>query len=113
MRYASEIVPWTSDPQEVANWFGSARLVIAMRLHAAVLASAYGTPCMALPYDAKVSEFASYANQPLLPQEELDQTSETAIADAFLEASRQLDAQPRHGVIDKWVPRKVLTGTLF
>ena len=61
MRYPANILPWTSDPQKIADAFGAASLVVAMRLHAAVLAEAYGVPCVTMPYDAKVTEYSERA----------------------------------------------------
>jgi polysaccharide pyruvyl transferase CsaB len=49
--------PWTADLGEVCSWISDARLVLAMRLHAAVLARSYGRPCVLMPYDRKVQEF--------------------------------------------------------
>jgi polysaccharide pyruvyl transferase CsaB len=48
---------WTADLKEVCMRIRDARLVVAMRLHAAVLANAYGLPCVLMPYDRKVREF--------------------------------------------------------
>ncbi len=51
-------IPWSSDPERVAAAFGGASLVVAMRLHAAILARAFQCPVLAMPYDRKVFEFA-------------------------------------------------------
>ena len=48
---------WTEDLNEVCAWVREAQIVVAMRLHAAVLAQAYGRPCVLMPYDRKVREF--------------------------------------------------------
>ena len=48
---------WTADLNEVCAWVRDAQVVLAMRLHAAVLAQAYGRPCVLMPYDRKVREF--------------------------------------------------------
>ena len=48
---------WTADLNEVCAWVRDAQIVLAMRLHAAVLAQAYGRPCVLMPYDRKVREF--------------------------------------------------------
>jgi polysaccharide pyruvyl transferase CsaB len=48
---------WTPDLNEVCSWIRNARLVVAMRLHAAVLAYSFGRPCALMPYDRKVREF--------------------------------------------------------
>lgn len=62
MRHPERAVlrPWSCDVPELARCFAGATLTIAMRLHAAVLAAAYGRPCLSLPYDHKVREFAAY-----------------------------------------------------
>jgi polysaccharide pyruvyl transferase WcaK-like protein len=56
------LLPWTRDLGRVAAVVARARLVIAMRLHAAVLAVAYRRPCVVMPYDRKVVEFARQAD---------------------------------------------------
>jgi polysaccharide pyruvyl transferase CsaB len=48
---------WIPDLTEVCGWIRDARLVVAMRLHAAVLAYSFGRPCVLMPYDRKVREF--------------------------------------------------------
>jgi polysaccharide pyruvyl transferase CsaB len=53
----AQLRPWTSDLNEVCSWISGAQLVLAMRLHAAVLAQSYGRPCVLMPYDRKVREF--------------------------------------------------------
>lgn len=52
-----QLRPWTADLNEVCSWICEAQLVLAMRLHAAVLAHSYGRPCVLMPYDRKVREF--------------------------------------------------------
>ena len=52
-----QLRPWTADLNEVCSWISDAKLVLAMRLHAAVLAHSYGRPCVLMPYDRKVREF--------------------------------------------------------
>ncbi len=47
---------WTGDFREVMDCIGSARCVLAMRLHAAVLALALRRPCALMPYDQKLDE---------------------------------------------------------
>ena len=49
--------PWTADLGEVCTWVRDAQMVLAMRLHAAVLAQAYGRTCVLMPYDQKIREF--------------------------------------------------------
>ncbi len=57
---------------EALRLFAQARVVVAMRLHAAVLAATFGKPCIFLPYDVKCVEFARSANiTTLLSSDEL------------------------------------------
>lgn len=58
---SAHVLDWTLDLQEIADRFLRSRLVIAMRLHAAVLAGTYGVPCVIMPYDQKVVEFGKQA----------------------------------------------------
>jgi polysaccharide pyruvyl transferase CsaB len=48
---------WTDDFRDVAGLVRGAQFVIAMRLHAAVLACSLDRPCILMPYDYKVAEF--------------------------------------------------------
>ena len=57
----SRILDWTIDVAEVASRFARSHVVIAMRLHAAVLAATYSSPCILMPYDQKVVEFGQQA----------------------------------------------------
>jgi polysaccharide pyruvyl transferase CsaB len=52
------IRPWTSDLVRVAECIEGARCVVAMRLHAAVAAAAFGRPYVLMPYDQKLIELA-------------------------------------------------------
>ena len=49
--------PWSDDIPGVMRAVGGAACVIAMRLHAAVLACSLERPCVLMPYDHKVVEF--------------------------------------------------------
>jgi polysaccharide pyruvyl transferase CsaB len=49
---------WTNDFAELSRRFSRAACVLAMRLHAAVLAVAHARPTIVMPYDVKVHEFA-------------------------------------------------------
>jgi polysaccharide pyruvyl transferase CsaB len=49
--------PWSANIADVAHCIANAQFVLAMRLHAAVLARAYGRPAVLMPYDKKVREF--------------------------------------------------------
>lgn len=55
-------IAWTPELGPTAAVIRDARFVIAMRLHAAVLAAAYGRPCVVMPYDTKVKEFGRQMN---------------------------------------------------
>jgi len=52
------IEAWSSDLLRLSALFSGASCVVAMRLHAAVLAVAFRRPVVVLPYDRKVTEFA-------------------------------------------------------
>lgn len=52
---------WRKNPAEVVSDIRDARLMVAMPLHAAVLAVAHEVPCVILPYDIKVDEFVAYS----------------------------------------------------
>ena len=97
MRYPANILPWTSEPQKIADAFGAAGLVVAMRLHAAVLAEAYGVPCVTMPYDAKVTEYSERAGHVMLPQDALDEKTEGAVTTIVLSTLREGQAgSPQH-----------------
>lgn len=60
MRYKDKATfcNWTNDLEEVLALYENACFVVAMRLHAAVLAVAYNKSCVLLPYDIKLDELA-------------------------------------------------------
>ena len=62
--------PWSGNLAEVARCVAGACCVVAMRLHAAVLAAAFHRPCILLPYDHKVAEFGRqmHAAHAVLPE---------------------------------------------
>jgi polysaccharide pyruvyl transferase CsaB len=64
--------PWTDELSEVYGVFSEARGVVAMRLHAAVLAVACERPCVVLPYDHKVREFAELIDLDVVDPADLD-----------------------------------------
>ena len=57
-RESAVIEEWTSDLLRLSELFRGASCVVAMRLHAAVLAVAFRRPVVVMPYDRKVTEFA-------------------------------------------------------
>lgn len=69
---AVEFVPWTVDVARVATLFRESSLVVAMRLHAAVLAEAFGAPTAILAYDRKLQEFARQRGVTMFDATELD-----------------------------------------
>jgi polysaccharide pyruvyl transferase CsaB len=71
-REAVRFVPWTVDVRRVATLFREARLVVAMRLHAAVLAEAFETRTAILAYDRKLLEFAAQRGAPVIEAADLD-----------------------------------------
>ena len=69
--------PWTADVAEVCRWIRGSRLVLSMRLHAAVLAHACHRPTILMPYDHKVIEFGRLMNIPhAIEAEDLDEFSQ-------------------------------------
>jgi polysaccharide pyruvyl transferase WcaK-like protein len=65
-RNRTEMVEWTDDFRQVCDRFRNARGVITMRLHAAVLAAACARPCILMPLDHKLREFAEVMHLPHL-----------------------------------------------
>ena len=61
-RDRAELRRWTGSIEELALLFRRARCVVAMRLHAAVLAVSQLRPVVVLPYDRKVREFSDLAD---------------------------------------------------
>lgn len=57
-RESAGIEEWHSDLLRLSELFRGASCVVAMRLHAAVLAVAFRRPVVVMPYDRKVTEFA-------------------------------------------------------
>lgn len=112
MRHAakSRVLDWTIDLTELAARYARSRLVIAMRLHAAVLAATYAVPCVLMPYDQKVVEFGEQAKIPyVLNQETLDSP---VLAHEILE--RAMSEQIAPAALERdgdWM--KATLGTLF
>ncbi|HEY7292716.1 MAG TPA: polysaccharide pyruvyl transferase family protein [Vicinamibacterales bacterium] len=51
------IEAWSRNVADAAECIRAAQAVVAMRLHAAVLAAGFGRPCVVMPYDFKLREF--------------------------------------------------------
>ena len=58
-RDAAEVREWTLDIQQLIDLMSGAQTIVAMRLHAAILALAVGRDCTVMPYDHKVRELCS------------------------------------------------------
>ena len=83
--------------EQVQDLFGTASLVIAMRLHALILAATTGCPTAALSYDPKVKAAAQLGSlpwvdleQPLLADEMISQWSEASKSPASSSTLEQL-----------------------
>jgi polysaccharide pyruvyl transferase CsaB len=72
-REAVEFAAWTTDLAALSRLFRHAGLVVAMRLHAAVLAEAFGSRTAVLAYDRKLVEFAGQRGAPVVDASLLDQ----------------------------------------
>jgi polysaccharide pyruvyl transferase CsaB len=86
---------WTSDLREICRWIQGARFVIAMRLHAAVLAFSCGRPSVLMPYDRKIREFSELMKIELLLEENA-LNDRAAVSFLFEEA-----LSARHNVVKK------------
>ncbi len=80
-KHRASSLPWSGDPERAAAQFSGARFVLAMRLHAAVLATGFRKPVTLMPYDHKVVQFAEqhHLSSLLLP-ETLDSEDDTFAA---------------------------------
>ncbi len=101
--------PWPLDAASLQSHFQAARMVVAMRLHAAVLAEAYGRPFALMPYDHKIEEFGALVPQaPLLRAGDLDDSAkaqrllEEALAMRDREAEGGSNKARGAGVRDFW-----------
>jgi len=84
--------PWTADLDDVCCWIAQSRLVISMRLHAAVLAQAYGRTNVLMPCDRKISEFGRLMDiRHTIDATSLDQVSrvDSVLESAWLETQRK------------------------
>ena len=94
-RDAIDFVPWTVDVSRIATIFREASLVVAMRLHAAVLAEAFAVPTAILAYDRKLLEFARQRGITVIDVLDLDRagTCRARLEDA-LDGSRSGGGEP-------------------
>jgi polysaccharide pyruvyl transferase CsaB len=92
---------WTGDFMEVMECVGNARLVLAMRLHAAILALALWRPCVLMPYDQKLDELGKqFGLKPVIRPEDLeDPTGLMRALDTFLE---KMHTPVTHGYEPSW-----------
>ena len=82
-RDRTDLRPWTADINEICRWIRGAQFVVAMRLHAAVLARAYNRPSVLMPCDRKITEFGKLMNIGL--------TIEAALLDDFAQTNSVLE----------------------
>jgi polysaccharide pyruvyl transferase WcaK-like protein len=92
-----QVRPWTADLDEVCRWIQGSRMVISMRLHAAVLAQTYHRATVLMPYDRKITEFGRLMN--------ISHTIEPARLDGIAQVrsvleTAWLDTQEEQGVND-------------
>jgi polysaccharide pyruvyl transferase CsaB len=99
MRHHARTVnrPWTADIVGTCRLFADARSVVAMRLHAAVLAVGFDRPCVVLPYDHKLREFARLSGLPCIEATDLDRAPVQA-----LRASLETRASRKRTWITDW-----------
>ncbi len=88
MRRPAFVLDPAPPPRSLMAVLGQARAVVAMRLHAAILAAAQGVPSLGLAYDPKVEGVLGDLALPALAPAEL--TGET-MADALLDLFRRRD----------------------
>jgi polysaccharide pyruvyl transferase CsaB len=93
-RDRAHLRPWTADLVDVCHWIRGSRLVLSMRLHAAVLAHACHRPSVLMPYDRKITEFGRLMNIPhAIEAADLDDVSQVSsvLESAWREASQKED----------------------
>jgi polysaccharide pyruvyl transferase CsaB len=105
-RDAAIFVPWTVDVPTIASLFREAALVVAMRLHAAVLAEAFDAPTAILPYDRKLVEFAAQRGVTQVEAEALDHdgTAAALLQDAIAGQRAGVPEPPPHDWLQIGVP---------
>jgi polysaccharide pyruvyl transferase WcaK-like protein len=77
------------DLHQVRALLAGADMVIAMRLHALIMAVAAGVPGVAVSYDPKVTAFAQEMALPCLPLQDLDATGAEHLTEQIISASMQ------------------------
>ena len=92
-RNRAQVLPWTDELSAVSRTMRGARLVVTMRLHAAVLATALQRPVAMMPCERKVREFAELSHNPHLIEAEM--LDDPALVSQLLERARQEIAQER------------------
>ena len=94
----ARVAPAAAALDERLALIGSASLVVAMRLHALVLAAAAGVPAVAISYDPKVDAFAARLDMPVAG----DVASGVDPADVVEAARRELaaDLTQRRVIVD-------------
>jgi polysaccharide pyruvyl transferase CsaB len=94
-REAVDFLPWTIDVARVAALFRDASMVVAMRLHAAVLAAAFGTATAILAYDRKLVEFGRQRGFTVIAATDLDRADRCgAQLEHVLDGGRGGTAEP-------------------
>ena len=86
----AEVLDPSLSPEAAAEAVAGARLVVAMRLHALVLAAGADLPAVAISYDPKVDAFAGQAAQPVIGRigEPMDPDAMAAAMRGALSADR-------------------------
>lgn len=100
-RAAAEVLEWSDDFHALGEAFAGAQGVMAMRLHAAILARAFLRPYAIMPYDQKLLEFGQQSgSDDYIPAEMLDSPEQTKIAlERWLSPHPQLAS---HAPPDHW-----------
>jgi polysaccharide pyruvyl transferase WcaK-like protein len=99
-RSRTTILQWSDDVPAVSRIFGGAACVIAMRLHAAVLARALSRRSVLMPYDHKVVEFGRLMGvRDQITADTLDHPSGMR---RVLDAAMSGDRQAAHAFADPW-----------
>lgn len=87
----AEVRAWTLDLSNTVACIAGASAVVAMRLHAGVLAAALNRPFVMLPYDHKINEFIAVGGGNLVLSEDFDRREDIYSAlEAVLEAPARL-----------------------